>query len=217
MSDETASQPRIKITWLIGTLAAFALFAAIGGYSARMTWDYSDYNQDRAAQRKVTLAKVREAENKLLYPVDENKKPTAEWVDQDKGVVRIPIDEAMSQEIDTLKAQPPAAGCEITAPAPAAGATNAAPVTSESNQKLLSPDQINQPVFKTRKINTKVIIRDGTDGVSTTGGPIKVDTVNTSATPALPASTNAAPTVAGPATATANPAAPAANTAPKKK
>ena len=51
MSDETASQPRIKIAWLIGTLAAFALFAAIAGYSSRMTWDYPDYDQQRADAR----------------------------------------------------------------------------------------------------------------------------------------------------------------------
>jgi hypothetical protein len=133
MSDETISppQPQIKITWLIGTLVAFVLFVAIGGYSARMTRDYSDYDQDRADQRKMTLAKVRDDENKLIYPVDDNQKPTAEWVDQGAGTVRIPIDEAMTEEIDTLKAQPVAAGGVIpgsvpVAPAPAAPATNAA-------------------------------------------------------------------------------------------
>jgi hypothetical protein len=56
MSQETATPPRIKITWLIGTLAAFAIFAIIGGYSSRMTWNYSDYDQQRADQRYQTLA-----------------------------------------------------------------------------------------------------------------------------------------------------------------
>jgi len=41
MSDESFPKPPIKITWLIGTLAAFALFAAIAGYSSRMTWNYN--------------------------------------------------------------------------------------------------------------------------------------------------------------------------------
>jgi hypothetical protein len=109
MSEETASQPQIKLTWLIGTVAAFAIFALIGGYSARMTQTYTDYDQDRAVARYANLAQVRADENKLIYPLDENKKPTAEWIDQDKGVVRIPIDEAMIREIDTLKAQEPAA------------------------------------------------------------------------------------------------------------
>jgi hypothetical protein len=89
MSQETATPPRIKITWLIGTLAAFAIFAIIGGYSSRMTWNYSDYDQQRADQRYQTLAKVRH---------DEQAQITAtEWVDQDKGVVRIPVDQAMAR------------------------------------------------------------------------------------------------------------------------
>jgi hypothetical protein len=130
MSDETAPQPRIKFTWLIGTLAAFAIFVIIGAYSSRMTWTYTDYDQDRAAQRYATLAKLRQDEGKLINPVDAQGKPTAEWVDQTKGIVRIPIEEAMAKEIDTLKAQSPQAGAEIpgAAPAPTAPAsTNAAP------------------------------------------------------------------------------------------
>jgi hypothetical protein len=120
MSDETAPQPRIKITWLIGTLAAFALFVVIGAYSSRMTWDYTDYDQDRATQRYATLAKVRHDEQALIS--------TTEWVDQAKGTVRIPIEEAMAKEIDTLKAQSPQAGAEIAGAAPATPvSTNAAP------------------------------------------------------------------------------------------
>jgi len=120
MSDETAPQPRIKITWLIGMLAAFALFVVIGAYSSRMTWTYTDYDQDRAAQRYATLAKVRHDEQALIS--------TTAWIDQTKGTIRIPIEEAMAKEIDTLKAQSPQAGAEIAAPAPATPAsTNAAP------------------------------------------------------------------------------------------
>jgi hypothetical protein len=130
MSDETAPQSRIKITWLIGTLAAFALFAVIAAYSARMTRNYSDFDHERAKARYETLDKVRHAEQLLLSPVDAQGKPTAEWVDQAKGIVRIPIEEAMVREIDTLKSQPVAMGGEIPGtvpPAPAAPATNAAP------------------------------------------------------------------------------------------
>jgi hypothetical protein len=132
MPDETTSQPQIKITWLIGTLAAFVLFSAIGNYSARMTRDYSDYDQDRAKVRYDTLAKLRHDENALIAPVDDKGNPTAEWVDQDKGFVRIPIEEAMAEEINTLKAQPAAAGCLIAAaaPAPAASASTNAPVAN---------------------------------------------------------------------------------------
>jgi len=119
------------------------LFVVIAAYSSRMTWDYKNYDQDRAEQRYETLNKVRQAEQALLNPVnpsDPKGPPTAEWVNQDKGVIRIPIEEAMAREIDTLKAQPAGAGAEIPvavppapakaapgSPPPATGATNAAP------------------------------------------------------------------------------------------
>jgi hypothetical protein len=128
MSDETISQPRIKIAWLIGTFAVFALFVVIGIYSKRMARYYPDYDQDQAAQRYATLAQVQHDEQALIS--------TAAWVDQTKGIIRIPIEEAMAKEIDTLKAQPAAIGAAIPAAAPAvappataltAGATNAAP------------------------------------------------------------------------------------------
>jgi hypothetical protein len=149
MSDETVLQPRIKITWLIGTLAAFAIFVVIGAYSARMTRDYPDYDQERAAQRYVMLAQVRHDEKALISSVA--------WVDQTKGIVRIPIEEAMAREIDTLKSQPVAMGAEIpaavppapakpapaaippTAGAPSAGATNAAP--SAANPPPAQPNK----------------------------------------------------------------------------
>lgn len=136
MPDETAPQPQIKIAWLIGTLAAFAIFAAIAGYSARMTNIFSDYDQDRATQRYETLKKVRQAENALLYPaVDASGRSHAEWADHAKGVVRIPIEQAMAEAVDALKSKQPAAAAEIpgaapapaAAPAPIAATTNAAP------------------------------------------------------------------------------------------
>ncbi len=131
MSDEIIHRPQIKITWLIGVLAAFGLFALIGAYSARMTRDYADYDQERATKRYATLAQLRQDEGKLINPVDKEGKPTAEWVDQANGIVRIPIEEAMAKEVDTLKSQVPAAGSEIPgaapAPAPSAPAAPAAP------------------------------------------------------------------------------------------
>jgi hypothetical protein len=140
MSDETAPQPRIKIAWLIGTLAAFALFAVIAAYSSHMTQVYPDYDQQRAAQRYDTLNKLRHDEQAVLSPVDAQGHPTAEWVDQAKGMVRIPIEEAMVKEIDTLKAQPAAIGAEIPGAAPAAPAsTNAAPATPAAAPAAATP------------------------------------------------------------------------------
>jgi hypothetical protein len=142
MTEATASQPRIKITWLIGIFAAFAIFVVIGAYSARMTQTFSDYDQQRAQQRYATLAQVRHDEQVLISPVDAQGNPTAEWIDQDKGIIRIPIEQAMATEIDTLKAEAPQVGCVIpgtvppapapapTAGAPTTGATNAAPAAA---------------------------------------------------------------------------------------
>jgi hypothetical protein len=127
MSDATAPQPQIKFTWLLGTFAAFALFVVIGAYSSRMTYTYSDYNQQRAAQRYVTLKKVQDAENALIYPVDDQGKPTAVWVDQGKGIIRIPIDEAMTKELALLQAESPQPGCEIVGAAPAPAPATPAP------------------------------------------------------------------------------------------
>ena len=127
MSDENVYHPQIKFSWLIGTVAAFAIFALIGAYSARMTQTYSDYDQDRASQRYATLAQVRHDEQALLYPVDAQGHSTAAWVDQDKGLIRIPIDEAMDKEVDALKAKPVQIGAAIPGavppPAPAAAPT----------------------------------------------------------------------------------------------
>lgn len=119
MPDETSSQPQIKIAWLIRTLVAFVLFAVIAAYSRRMTQDYPSFDQQRAADRYETLAKLRAEATKTLT--------TADWVDQDKRIVRIPIDEAMSKEIETLKSKPVQIGSVIVMPPPAAPATTNAP------------------------------------------------------------------------------------------
>jgi hypothetical protein len=136
MSEITASSPQVKINWIFWTLLAFTIFAVIAAYSSRMANDYTDYDQKRAAERYVTLAKLREADHETLT--------TAAWVDQGKGMVRIPIEEAMTREIANLKAKPVAVGQLIAVPAaPAAtnnarastnaapaGTTNAAPATN---------------------------------------------------------------------------------------
>jgi len=128
MSDETSSPPQIKIAWLIGTLAAFALFALIGAYSSSKTWHYTGFEEQRAADRVTTLAKLQQDEHALINPVDDKGNPTAQWIDQDKGIIRIPIDQAMAKEIDALKSASPQAGCEIAGvPAATPAPTNAAP------------------------------------------------------------------------------------------
>jgi hypothetical protein len=174
MSDETASHPQIKISWLLGIAAAFVLFAAIGGYSSRMTWNTPDYDQERAADRYATLKTVQETESKELNPVDENGKPTAIWVDQGKGLISIPIAEAMAKEVDDLKAKPVAAGVEINPPAPAAAPSATTPATpapsaGSTNAAPATPSPAIQPSVSGAKASTGA-------GAKTTPPPAKPKT-----------------------------------------
>jgi hypothetical protein len=129
MSEDVIPHLRFKFTWFLGILAAFVVFVVIGEYSARMARVGTTYDEQRAADRITIRDKVRTSEAKLLTTVD--------WVDQDKNLITLPIDEAMAKEIDTLKAKPLGACSPLPAPAaaPAAPAvdktpaTNAAPAT----------------------------------------------------------------------------------------
>lgn len=133
MSETTAFKSRIKIGWVLWTLLGFLLFAVVAVYSSHMTWIYPDYDQQRATERSATLAKLRETENKTLT--------TADWVDQDKKIVRIPITEAMVKELDVLKDKPVAMGGPIpgTTPAPSTNAAPAAPAPATPAKPAPAP------------------------------------------------------------------------------
>lgn len=139
MSDETAPPPSIKVTWLIATFLGFAIFLVIGAYSKRMTNHYADYDKQRAKQRYDTLAKVQAAENALIEPADKQGNVTAQWVDETKGTIRIPIEEAMAREVDDLKAQAPAMGNALPVPAPAAAPVPAASTTNAAPAAPAAP------------------------------------------------------------------------------
>jgi hypothetical protein len=143
MPDETASPPRIKISWIFWTLLAFAIFAVIASYSSRMTHDYTDYDQQRAAERYATLAKLRDADREALT--------TADWVDQNKGIVHIPIEEAMNLEVAALKTKPVAMGPPFIVPAAPAPATNApAAMTHATPATNAAPSAPLTPAKETR-------------------------------------------------------------------
>ncbi len=122
MPDSTAIPARVKISWIFWTLLAFAIFAVIAAYSSRMTNDYTDYDQKRAAERYVTLAKLRDTDREALT--------TAGWVDQGKGIVHIPIEEAMALEVTDLKAKPVALGGPLVVPGAPPAVTSAPATTS---------------------------------------------------------------------------------------
>ena len=140
MSDiAITAQFRNKIAWLVGTALAFLIFVIIGSYSARMTRDYTDYNQKRTKDRYALLAKTRDEANKTLTSTD--------WVDQGKQIVRIPIDEAMAKEVETLKTKPAAIGNEIpgSAPAPAKPAAAPAPAPAAAPANNAAPAKPSAP------------------------------------------------------------------------
>jgi len=137
MSSETAIPSRIKTTWLIGVVAAFSIFAIIAWYSGHMTRAYPGYDQQRAADRYVTLQKLQKEENDTINA-------PANWIDQDKKIIHLPIDEAMAKEVETLKAQPAQVGSALPVMAPPAAApakpeapasTNAAPASPAPPKK----------------------------------------------------------------------------------
>jgi hypothetical protein len=119
--------PPLKLRWFFWTTLGLLLFVIIGYYSVRMTQNYTSFDDKRASTRYETLQKLRADEQKALT--------TADWVDQGKKIVRIPIDEAMAEEIDVLKAKPAVMGCPIPVlnAAPAASTSNAAPAAATSN------------------------------------------------------------------------------------
>jgi hypothetical protein len=113
----TAAAPSspIKLSWYPGLAVLFVVFVVIGVYSSRVTHDTTDYDQEQATERYAKLAKLRADDEKTLT--------TADWIDQSKGTVRLPIDEAIPEEIVALKAKP----VQVGAPIP--GATPTAPST----------------------------------------------------------------------------------------
>ncbi len=124
MSDNPTPSSQVKISWIFWTLLAFTIFVVIAAYSSRMTNDYTDYDQTRATERIATLKKLQDADRATLG--------TADWIDQNKGIVRIPIDEAILREIATLKTKPLEPGASIVPVAPPA-TTNAAPASATNS------------------------------------------------------------------------------------
>jgi len=135
MSELTA--PPIKLRWIVGVLAGFMIFVVIAAYSSRMARDAGDYDQQRRTERVAILAKQRAADEQILT--------TAEWVDPGKGVVRIPIDEAMPQTVAALKVKPVQLGAAIPGAAPvAASAPNAVPAAKAAPSKPAAPKAPNK-------------------------------------------------------------------------
>jgi hypothetical protein len=132
MTAVATQSPRIKIRWFFGIFGAFLIFVVIAAYSSRMANDTPGYDAQQAAIRIATLQKLQAEDEKALT--------TADWVDQSKGTIRIPIDEAMAREIKTLKKKPVQMGAAIPGATPAApGAVPAPPTTNAAPAQPAAP------------------------------------------------------------------------------
>ena len=125
-------------TW-VAIVCLFAVFGlivlAVIGPSPRT----SDYEQARAQKRMERLKALQEENQKELT--------TYAWVDNNKGVARIPIDRAMELMIAELAQKKPAPAGPIATPAPQpapAGASPAAPAASPAGQVSTSPSPASQ-------------------------------------------------------------------------
>ena len=98
MSSQPAPE-RTKSAYLIGILGSFLIIAALVWAMQRYTQP-APLGEDRVAVRKKALADLRAAEASELASYG--------WVDQAKGVVRLPIAEAMQLALSAW--QNPAAG-----------------------------------------------------------------------------------------------------------
>ena len=130
MSDLAASPSPIKFRWIPGLIAVFLVFVVIGVYSSRVANNTATYDDGQAAERYAKLAKQQADDKQTLT--------TPAWVDQGKGIVRLPIDEAIPQEITALQAKPEQMGAAIPAAAPATPSTNA-PTTNAAPAKPAPP------------------------------------------------------------------------------
>jgi hypothetical protein len=129
MSDTLAAPSPIKFRWLIGLAFVLLVFVVIASYSSRIAQETGSYDRGRAAERYDTLAKLRADDQKTLS--------TADWVDQAKGTIRIPIDEALPETVAALQAKPVQAGDAI--PGAVAAKPNVIPAAAQNEAPAGSP------------------------------------------------------------------------------
>lgn len=139
----SAHHSTFKYSWLAWTALGFFVFALVAYIAAQNVIGYEDYDAKQAEQRYANLAKLQADDQKTLTSFS--------WIDKDKKIVSIPLEEALPEEITTLQAKPlqqagvipgsvptpPVAPAPTAtpsaAPAPApAATTNTAPVTPKT-------------------------------------------------------------------------------------
>ena len=128
---DSSSLPPIKIRWYHRRPGRLPHFR---GHRSLLVAHGEGYDRRGPA----TVGRAHDYSSKSSAPRITKTLTTADWVDRTKSIVRIPIDEAIPQEIALLKTKPVQMGAEIpgsaptkpaTAPAPT-GATNSAPAAA---------------------------------------------------------------------------------------
>jgi hypothetical protein len=106
--------PNEKIVWHFGVnfVVACLLFVALV-VAVKMSVSVPAIDADRAAVRAKALAEIRAAEATALN--------TAGWIDQDRGIVRLPIETAL-QLSESVAKNPDAARADLMARAAKAAA-----------------------------------------------------------------------------------------------
>jgi len=117
------SQPRSMFSTWVGMVLLFALFGLLALVIIGASPRGNTYEEKRAEARAKKLQTAQEASIQALS--------TRAWVDKNKGVVRIPVDEAMKLTVAELSSKAPAPANPILAPeASPAPAASSAPAQS---------------------------------------------------------------------------------------
>jgi hypothetical protein len=119
-------QPRSTFSTWLGIVLLFALFGLIAFVMLKASARGDTYEQKRA---KVRAEKFEAAQKENLTALT-----TYAWVDKNKGIVRIPVDQAMKLTLVELADKKPTVGGPIVAASP-----SAAPQTSPAPNASASP------------------------------------------------------------------------------
>ena len=123
-------------TW-IGVVLLFAFFGLLALVVIGASPRGNSYEKKRAKVRADKLQAVREETAKALT--------TYAWVDKNKGVVRIPITDAMKVTVAELAQKTPAPANPIATPAASPPAQNAAPAASPAPSPTASASGTPKP------------------------------------------------------------------------
>lgn len=98
-----------RAAWVVNGLAILGAFLIVAGlvFAMRHYTQPPPINAGRAAERAKALAEMRAANTEALH--------NAGWIDQTKGIVRLPIADAMKIIVEAWQENPAAARSDLIA------------------------------------------------------------------------------------------------------